>query len=335
MRVFCPSCQEPVTIADELAGKATFCPLCKAAFTAPTLFSPPPAPLTAPAPATTPPVMHEPIYSLEPLPPAPVLPPTTIKPEPRLPPPPPAQPPRTLAPSGSPKMFSIVIPADVIQWTAPAFLIVAVFTTFFSWNGAYPAGHGVYTQSAWGALTGDRTTDPVGDKVLKLDPEKPADDQVPLKRQIDSNLLMIPYLMLLLLTAVLAVVSTTYPMLHLKLPPQVQKILPWRMAIVAGLALILTMLLAIQWARGFGLENALTRMAKAKVTETLSERPTDEEIKTQEIREAKEVGSIRIRHTWWLRVALFAQIGAIFGAGFGFALSRRGERPSPRIDVTW
>src|SRR5438552_13197827 len=88
MRVFCPSCQEPVTIADDLAGKATFCPLCKAAFTAPTLFSPPPAPLNPPAPGPTQPPSY-PNLSLEPTP-APPTPspdgPTTKAPEPDLPP---------------------------------------------------------------------------------------------------------------------------------------------------------------------------------------------------------------------------------------------------------
>ena len=77
MRVFCPTCQEPVTIADDLAGKATFCPLCKAAFTAPALFSSaPPTPASTPAAnPPAPPPGPIPSLSLDPEPkpvPAPV-----------------------------------------------------------------------------------------------------------------------------------------------------------------------------------------------------------------------------------------------------------------------
>ncbi len=58
MRVFCPNCSEPINIADDLAGKATTCPLCKAPLSAPALFTGDSA-----APAT--------IKSYSPAPPAP------------------------------------------------------------------------------------------------------------------------------------------------------------------------------------------------------------------------------------------------------------------------
>ena len=332
MRVFCPSCQEPVTIADDLAGKATFCPLCKAAFTAPTLFISP-----APAASGYPMLSSEPTTAPSPTP-IPVPTSTTAevpRREPLPPLPAPDLSPRPAAP-GSGKTCGFVIPLEVVQWLAPVCLVLAVFLTFFSWNGAYPAGHAVYTQSAWGALFGNCSTDPVGDNVLKLDPEKPADNQPPpLRKQIDSNLLLLPFLPLLILAAGLAIAFTIYPMLRLRLPPQLEKLIPWRMAIIAALALLLTALLALLWARGFGLENALTKMAKAELKDTLPERPTDEQVKTYEIKEAQEVGKFRIRHTWCLRFTLFCLIGAVVGAGLAFATSRRGHRTGLRVDLTW
>ena len=61
MRVFCPSCSEPINIADDLAGKQTTCPLCHASFIAPALFSSA-APTTVPsaAPVTTAPLTNSP-----------------------------------------------------------------------------------------------------------------------------------------------------------------------------------------------------------------------------------------------------------------------------------
>src|SRR5260221_10447668 len=83
MRVFCPSCSEPINVPDDLAGKTTNCPQCQAAFTAPPLFSstvstplPTPAPLMSNSPAAA-----NPVSSVSPIPP----PPAPLPPLPPLP----------------------------------------------------------------------------------------------------------------------------------------------------------------------------------------------------------------------------------------------------------
>src|SRR5262249_6199530 len=187
MRVFCPSCQEPVTIPDELAGKATFCPLCKAAFTAPTLFSSP-APPSAPAASA---------YSALPPPETPAAPESRYRetPAPHIPPAP-APAPTPAPPPGYARAYGFSLVPDVLQWVAPGCLVFSVLMTFFSWNGAYPGGYGVYTQGGWGAAVGGFSTDPVGDEVFRLE-LKPPEGQKPLHELVPSNFLLWLYLPLL------------------------------------------------------------------------------------------------------------------------------------------
>jgi hypothetical protein len=331
MRVFCPSCQEPVTIADDLAGKATFCPLCKAAFTAPTLFSPPPAPLTPP-PVPTPPPASDPSFSLEPPPAAP----TPVKPETKVPPTPvPDQPRRPAAPPGSSKTFGLVIPAEVIQWTAPAFLIVAVFLSFFSWNGAFPGDYDVYTQGPWRAITGTYEFDEVGESVIHLN-EPPAEGKKGLKESVHSNwLTMLAFLFLLFVTTALAVALTVLPTLSLKLPPQVQNLMPYRMVLIAGLGLLMMVILGFRSLGGFGLENAIVeRIDEGLQSEREKAKLPDEKMKFN-IKRESQIGALNVRHTTALRLEMLALIVAVVGAGLAFGLSRRRDRHGLRIDVTW
>ena len=329
MRVFCPSCQEPVTIADDLAGKATFCPLCKAAFTAPTLFSPPPAPLTPPAPAPTPPPSY-PNLSLDagptPPPPSPNGPTAT-------PPPAPDLPPRPVAAPGSVKTFGFTIPPEVVLWIAPAFLILAVLLTFFSWNGAYPGGYDAYTQGPWRAITGAYDFDPVAEDVLRLN-EPTADGIKGLKDSVPSNLLMLPYILLLFASAALAVALTLLPILRLKLPPQVQPLIPYRMALIAGFGLLLMVILGFQSMRGFGLEYAIYERVDKSLQSEREKAKLPDDIKKFEIKRDLMIGGLNVRHTTALRLVMFSHILTVAAAGLAFALTRRGDRRGLRVDFT-
>lgn len=327
MRVFCPNCQEPVNISDDLAGKATFCPLCKAAFTAPTLFGATAPPAQASSPGA---------YSALPPPQTPGA-PAPAEPRPResaytAPPtaaPPPGPPP------GYSKAVGFSVSPEIVQWVAPGALVLSFLLTFFSWNGAFPGGYGVYTQGGWGALFGSFSTDPVGEKVFNLDPEKPAEGQTRLRDQVHSNLLLLLYLPILMLTAALAVLFTIYPMLSIKLPPNLEQYLPWRMGLVAAISLLLTLLLTVQMLRGFGLENALTQRARAEAKDTLPDRPTDDELKMKEIRIGSLEGALNIRQTFWVKLSFLCNLLAIAGAAIMFAVQRHGMRTWPRIEVLW
>jgi hypothetical protein len=335
MRVFCPSCQEPVTIADDLAGKATFCPLCKAAFTAPTLFSPPPAPLTPPAtPPTAPtPAQPPPSYpnlSLDPTPAPPVSSPngpTAKASTPELPPRPAA------APSSGTRTWGFTVPADVVQWIAPAFLILAMFLWFFSWNGAYPGGFDVYTQGPWRAIGGSYDYDLVGEAVFHLN-EPAAEGKKGLQDAVHSNLLMLPYMLLLFGTTALAVALTVLPMLRLKLPPQVEKLMPYRTAAVAILGLLLVVILGLQSLRGFGLENAIIERIDDGLQADREKAKLPDDIKKFELKRESEIGRLNVRHTAALRLEMLCLIVAVAGAALAFAVSRRGDRHALRVDFS-
>ena len=329
MRVFCPSCQEPVTIADDLAGKATFCPLCKAAFTAPTLFSPPPAPLTPPSPAQAPP--NYPNLSLEPAP-APPAPPTPSPDGPTTKAPDADQPPKPIAAPGSIKMVGFTIPVEVVHWLAPAFLILAVFLSFFSWNGAYPGGYDAYTQGPWRAIAGSYDFDPVAEDVLHLN-DQAADGVRGLKDSVSYNLLMFPYVFLLVASAGVAVVLTLLPRLKLKIPPQAQPLVPYRMALVAGLGLLLMLILGFQSLRGFGLENAIYDRVDKSLQSEREKAKLPDDVKKFEIRRDQIIGGLNVRHTTAVKLEMFCLILTVAGAGLAFALARRGDR-GLRVDLT-
>lgn len=330
MRVFCPSCQEPVTIADDLAGKATFCPLCKAAFTAPTLFSPPPAPLTPPSPAPTPP--SYPNLSLDPAPAPPAPPPPLSSNGPTTTAPAPEVMPRPAAAPASVKTVGFTIPVNVVQWIAPAFLILAVFLTFFSWNGAFPGGYDAYTQGPWRAITGGYDFDPVAEDILHLN-DPSAEGVRGLKDSVSYNLLMFPFVFLLVASAGVAVLFTLLPKLKLQIPPQAQPLIPYRMAIVAGLGLLLMVILGFKSLQGFGLENAIYERVDKTLQSEREKAKLPDDVKKFEIRQGLLTGGYNVRHTTALRLEMLCLILAVAGAGLAFALARRGDR-GVRVDIT-
>jgi hypothetical protein len=333
MRVFCPQCSEPINIADDLAGKPTTCPLCHKAFTAPALFSssaPTPVPAgAAAASVTTSPPTNSPV--------GPAAAPTSYSAMPLAgSTPSPAEP-----PSGAPQIRSRAIgfslSPEIIQWIAPAALGLCILLTFFSWNGAYPGGHPVYTQGPWGALFGSMHYDRVGEKVIKWNPATPAEGKQRLEDMVSANFLMWLYLPLLFATFAVAVIAAIYPKLPLPIPPNIAQLMPWRMLAVAALAGLITAILALQSARGFGLENALKAKikAEAKEIEKLPDQPSDEDIQKAEIREGMMVGQYNVRETCALRLVFCFQILAIVGALLTFAMTRRSSGPAPRFDFSW
>jgi hypothetical protein len=345
MRVFCPNCSEPINISDDLAGKATTCPLCKAPFSAPALFTG-----NSAAPATikpyTPPAPPPPTETYN------VMPPSNSTPAASAPPPapppsaynPPAQsyappassysPPEAPPPS-SPGSYSrrygFSISPEVIQWLAPVFLGLAVFFTFFSWNGAYPGGHGVYTQGPWRAMFGRIHTDNQGERVMKLNPEKPAEGQTRLEDQVRSNFLLLLFLPLLFGTFALSIFFTLLPKLTLQVPANFQNLVPWRMLVIAGLSLVLIFFLSIVSLSGFGLENALRE--KAAIKEPLPGNPTDQDVLQREIEEGMALGQYSVQRTTALELEFVALILAAAGAAAAFGMMRRTDKPHPRLEV--
>jgi hypothetical protein len=352
MRVFCPSCSEPINISDDLAGKTTVCPLCKATFAAPSLFSsgtanPDSSVHTQPESAA---------YQIATEPPAPApprpasasgaaaqtsAPAAAVFTTPAyVPPPPPpreresSERPSAAAPTGHTRSCGFSFSPEIVQWAAPVCLGLAVLLTFFSWNGAYPGGHAVYTQGPWRALFGHIGIDPVGEKVLHMNPGKPAEGKTRLEDDVHMNWLMFLYLPLLIATFALSVFFTLLPKLSIQIPPNLRQIEPWRMLVIAGLSLFLTALVGLQCFRGFGLENALRESVKADGKEQL-DNPSDEDIQKNEIIEGQALGSLGVRYTTALDFTIWLQSLAAVGAAATFVMNRRTDRPAPRVEFRW
>lgn len=340
MRVFCPNCSEPITISDDLAGKATTCPLCKAPFSAPALFtgdSAAPATIKPysppPPPSSTTTTMMPPAYEVQP-PPSTPAPSTNYAPTVQTPTPAPTySPPPPSAPGEYTRRYGFSISPELIQWTAPVCLGIAVFLTFFSWNGSYPGGYPAYTQGPWRATFGRIHTDPVADKVLKLNPSKPAEGQTRLEDEVSSNFLLLLFLPLLFLTFGLSIFFTLLPKLAVKLPPDLQRFAPWRMLAIAGLSVLLIFFLCIVSLRGFGLENALR--AKAAIKDPLPDNPSSEDIATREIEEGAALGRFAPARTTALELEFVALMLAALGAAATYGMTHRTDKPHPRLEVMW
>lgn len=231
--------------------------------------------------------------------------------------------------------FGFSVSPEIIQWAAPVALAIAMFLTVFSWNGAYPGGHGVYTQSPWGAMFGVFSTDYVGDDVFKYNPKKPAENQTPLSKQVSMNFLMLLFIPLLFLTTVAAFVFTLLPQLKLKVPTELEPLVPWRMAIVAGLSALLLGMLCLQSLRGFGLENALIERAEGDIQKERDAAVKPDEQTTVEIKQGMLRGAMNIHHTFAMELAVWCLVVAVFGGVAAFVMMRRVDKPHPRFEVMW
>src|SRR5262249_39324787 len=236
-------------------------------------------------------------------------------------------------PTGYTRTAGFSLSPEALQWIAPGALVLSLILTVFSWNGVFPAGHPASTQSAWGALFGRFSTDPVADEVLRY--ESPTGDQKPLDKLVHSNWLMLIYLPLLMAGVALAVGSALLPKLQLQLPPQAEQLAPWRMAIVAGVAFLLTAMLALQMLRGFGLENAVVEDFHAKMRSDRQASKTPEKVTSFETRRAIALDGLGIQQTTAVRLALFLNVLAVFGAALTFLLHRRAHLPWPRVEAVW
>jgi hypothetical protein len=238
--------------------------------------------------------------------------------------------------------ISIPLSPNFVMWIAPVCLvIVGVLALFFSWNGSYPGGHGVYTQGAFKSLFGKINVDSVGEIVLKMNPTNPAEGQTKLQDSVKSNWLMLLYLPLLYGSIAIAIIATILDQLPVKVPVQFQKYLPYRPLLVAGLAGILTILLGLQAFMGFGLEKAMMQKAKEEADKIVkrefkpSDPETDEDVKKREIVEGLMQGGIVARQTVWLRISLLLQFFAFIGGVLTFMFTKRADHPPPKIEFVW
>jgi hypothetical protein len=123
------------------------------------------------------------------------------------------------------------------------------------------------------------------------------------------------------------------PLLPVKLPPPVDVVLQWRTAIVAAVVLLLTLLLLVQLAFGFGLERMVQTVGAGPKDR---EPPADFEGRLKQSEDARLVARATLRRTFWLDLVVLLHLAALAGIGLDAWLQRRGpDRPPPRLEVMW
>src|SRR5262249_45747234 len=153
----------------------------------------------------------------------------------------------------------------------------------------------------------------VVESVFHLD--DPGEGKKGLNDLTPANLLMLPYVLLLFATTALAVALTVVPLLKLTLPSQLQQLLPYRTAVIAGLGLLLIVILGFQSLRGFGLENAVIDFVDADLTKERGDAKLPDQIRKYEIKRDSELDRLGVRHTNALRFTMLSHLMTVVGAG--------------------
>ncbi len=244
----------------------------------------------------------------------------------------------------------------MVAWITPLALIPLWLLLFFPWVGVYPGGYGIYTQNAFQAMWGAYSRDQVGEKALKsdeetskfvqraIDPHKsPSEDEVKglnLDQAIQQNKgwgnwLLFPYLLIVLLALPFAAAPLVLEQASIRIPPVLELIWPWRSALLIGGLALAFLILLLELSTSFSLESHVKNVVN-KSLETANEKAsTPEEQESLRIREGLELGRFQLQRTGWLRWAVFFHLVAIAGAGLELWLEKRGQRPTPRLDVMW
>ncbi len=332
MNLLCPNCQKMLTVPEQYAGQLMKCPLCAGTFTVPGL--PPATSAAAPPPAPPPPST----YPLQPEAPAPAAPPLTstasTAPAPSsagTPPPPP--------PPGGPMTFSIWFKPEIIQWIAPAAVIlILIFTLFFPWVGVYPGGQAAAWQNPLQIVIGGSwgySEDANMKNVFHFPTSQELADNKELYAKLPGfGFLMLMYIPLLLFTVAVTVACAVLPALKLKLPPAVVPVLQWRWGIAATLNLLVFLLLMVIILVGFPIESSVYNW-----------KMTDEEaVKLSKIENKSTAEQLQLKvkqgeaaaltaTTIWLKFVVLLHLVAIVCAGLMLALDHRGNRPPVHLDL--
>jgi hypothetical protein len=294
MNLLCPNCQKPLQVPEQYAGQLMKCPLCNGTFGVPAMPPPPAPPPVMPPPASFTPAPEPPPVDGA----APAPPPARTAETPAPPPPPPA--------TGYERSCSMSLNPRVLSWIPPAAIGLVFLMLFFPWVSTYEMGPKEwYSQLGWGTGFGHEGS---GWGIL--------------------------YILLLFPTLAVAVAVAVLPLIPVKLPPQVEQILPWRAAIVAAVILLPTLVLLAQYAIfGFGLEQTVLTTGDGP--------PPDKEVNDLQTRlmkapVARDVARVTLDRSPWLCLAVLLHLVALGGAGLDAWMQRRGpSRLPPRVDVLW
>lgn len=330
MNLLCPNCQKMLTVPEEFAGQLMKCPLCNGTFTVPGLAgAAPPAPPPPPAETDFFSIRQDPVP-----PPSPPAPPvfSHLEPPPSTAttPAPPAPKP-SLAPEDYQHSGTVWFSSRVLPWIAPACLLLVFFLLFLDWDGLYPGGVPAMTGNAWAAAFGAYTVDGDLKNSVRSGRTYFIEDE---KHKPGVSVLTIFYLLLFFPTLFVTIGSVVLTMISIKLPPQVEKLLPWRWGILAAVNLILFLFLGLQVLLGFSLDNQYKEWVDSEMKREAKDNPPTKDRKEADVHrgELLEV----LRHTFWLRLVVLLHLAAILSAVLTFWINQRGtHRPLPKLELRW
>lgn len=343
IRQICLNCYKMTELPDDAAGREVTCPHCQKPITVPAKYTPgvaaggglspvPPSPSVP-----TPPPGSQPMSSDPTAPPgaSPVAPP-------QLPPPAPQPPPGTVIPGATPPPpsgdrsgFGLTLNPSWLVWVPATCFVLAFILSFFPWVRMSLGGYTVLTQHGWDSFSGDTSGSiPSGDAWKKFDNDLHGKDG-----KLSSDGLIIPYILLLLVTVALAVIERIVKNPNANTLPGPLKWLPsvWPkfLYILVGLSVLLLILIGIQSLRGFGLQHAVQAIARTKFEEKLAANPTGSELRQVWIDVGQEAGKYPVYQTGWLSLLLVVHLVAVLAYLARLWLNARGNKPYPRIGLTW
>ncbi|MBX7106391.1 MAG: zinc-ribbon domain-containing protein [Gemmataceae bacterium] len=301
MRVQCPHCQKTVTLDNSQAEKPSPCPSCGNIFTAPALLQAMPD-IPEPVPAPAPPPRVEPVTL--PAPPTPTA----------------ATPPR---PAGSAEpWWTITLSRRVLHWFGPIGLMLLFLLTFFVWVAASPGGIPVYTQSAWGVMTGGFAADITGEEVFGLEKK--------LYEVKSFSFSMFLFLMILIPVVIVGVGELFQQYITVPIPDIINALWPKRLMVLTAASWILFALLGLQMMGSMGLEATAAVQAEVKLAAPAEETPKQKLVR--ELKRGEEVSRLGVRRTGWLWLAFLATTTAAIGFSIELWLEKSGK-PDPVIEV--
>jgi hypothetical protein len=235
-----------------------------------------------------------------------------------------------------------VLDPKILQYVPAASLVLIFFLHFFPWVGVYVGGYEITSQGAWGTAVGatSRIQPDLADFfTFTTDREarekKDWDEKTASGNDPQFSLLTFFYLFpLFFIGLALSVGVVALPFIQVPLPPQVQQILPWRWAIVAGINALLLLFVVLQYLLPFSLESRMVSFANSDPTLKADDRDKSLVAVKKQVERGKVINQVQ-RTTWFNLVVLLHLIAAVT-AGLVYWIEKRGPgKPLPRVEVRY
>lgn len=231
------------------------------------------------------------------------------------------------------RSLGITFSPQLIAWLPAICLTLTLMATFFSWVGVYAGGYAVYSQGPWKAMLGNHSVD----RQLEAAVRDQIPDQGRWQDEIKSDWkCLVPYLLFLTLATVFAWAERGVASLdHARLPPPlrwVRTVWPYRILFITVLTILSFILIVVQAANGFGLQQA----AKQNVAKKFEERRKEVGMSASglakiEFEEEQELGKYNLERTSFFYLGIGLHLLAALALIGRFGLEARGNKPPPRF----